>query len=114
MNNDFLNSNFCLFYSYCNLTHSRTTITTETVISKYLPYLFQGHLLCAGKRETKLGSCKGDSGGPLMYYDYSRNGYVQIATVHGAIRGDQEHNYWQTFLSVFSIIDNVDLIDLKF
>ncbi len=33
-----------------------------------------------------------------MYYDFSRNGYVQIATVHGAIRGDHEQNNPQTLM----------------
>ncbi len=27
-----------------------------------------------------------------MYFDYLRNGYIQIATVHGAIRGDKDNN----------------------
>jgi hypothetical protein len=86
------------FSSYCNQTHSATAENTVKIVSQYLPHLFHGHLICAGKREAQQGSCKGDSGGPLMYYDFSRKGYVQVATVHGAIKGDPEHNYWQILL----------------
>ena len=80
-------------YSYCNETHLQTTVKTKEVVAEKLPDLFQGHLLCAGVNVGQQGSCKGDSGGPLMYYDFTRKGYVQIATVHGAVRdcGDEEY-----------------------
>jgi len=34
------------------------------------------------------GSCKGDSGGPLMYQDLERKAFkwIQIATVQGSVR----------------------------
>ncbi len=30
-----------------------------------------GHLICAGFQIGRQGSCKGDSGGPLQYQDFS-------------------------------------------
>ena len=55
--------------SYCNFTHENAII--ENVVQNYLPQLFQPILLCAGYETSEQGSCKGDSGGPLMIHDTS-------------------------------------------
>jgi secreted trypsin-like serine protease len=75
-----------LFFSFCNRTHIQSTLSTKEQIDKKLPKLFQNHILCAGTATSKQGSCKGDSGGPLMYLDSEIDRWIQIATVHGGIR----------------------------
>jgi hypothetical protein len=42
------------------------TASTKERIDEALPRLFQDSILCAGHRYLPHGSCKGDSGGPLM------------------------------------------------
>ena len=40
--------------------------------------------MCAGVDVGNQGACKGDSGGPLLIFDFEKEAYVQIATVEGA------------------------------
>ena len=74
------------FFSFCNRTHIQSTLSTKEKIDTKLPKLFQNHILCAGEDTGNQGSCKGDSGGPLMYLDSDTERWIQIATVHGGIR----------------------------
>jgi secreted trypsin-like serine protease len=50
----------------------------ENKIHEAIPQLFQDNLLCAGVTEGIEGSCKGDSGGPLMYKDDDSGKYIQV------------------------------------
>ena len=54
--------------SYCNETHANTVGENKDNFGTYLPQLFQPILLCAGYESSEQGSCKQDSGGPLMIY----------------------------------------------
>jgi hypothetical protein len=59
---------FLLSYSYCNKTHETVSGAINKTVQKYLPELFQPTLLCAGFEISEQGTCKGDSGGPLMIF----------------------------------------------
>ena len=73
-----------LIFSHCNSSHAKASEKIVKIVQEKLPFLFQGHLLCAGSIGGRRGSCKGDSGGPLLIFDFEKEAYVQIATVEGA------------------------------
>ena len=55
------------FFSDCNRTYSAASKSKKEIIQESLPKLFQNHIICAGTDLGSQGSCRGDSGGPLMY-----------------------------------------------
>jgi len=75
-----------------------------------LPQLFQNHIICAGHTIGNQGSCKGDSGGPIMFEDLRRDQrWIQIATVQGAVRNCGDLDYPGLFIrlddpSVFNFV----------
>jgi len=76
----------CFFiHSYCNETHEKTSGSTAALVKKYLPQLFQPTLLCAGYESANQGSCKGDSGGPLMVFNTKSSQYFQVGIVTGGV-----------------------------
>jgi secreted trypsin-like serine protease len=54
-------------------------------VEKYLPELFQPHLLCAGYPASSPGTCQGDSGGPLMAHNETLGQYFQVGIVSGGV-----------------------------
>ena len=60
-----LATHISFFYRECNRTHLASSI--KYLVQEKLPNHFQSHILCAGSDVGIQGSCKRDSGGPLMY-----------------------------------------------
>ena len=71
---------------HCNKTHFPRGIY-ESDLRKFVPDLFPSHLACAGIEFGRHGACKGDSGGPLQFYNTTVHRYYQVAVVHGAFLG---------------------------
>jgi secreted trypsin-like serine protease len=42
-------------------------------------------VLCAGYESANQGSCKGDSGGPLMVFDTKKSKFFQVGVVVGGV-----------------------------
>jgi secreted trypsin-like serine protease len=74
-----------LFFSYCNATHEKTSGKVASSVEQYLPELFKPNLLCAGYESAEQGSCKGDSGGPLMIFKTKTSQFFQLGMVAGSV-----------------------------
>ena len=57
---------------HCNDTFTRKGPINER-IQQVVPDLFQSHVTCAGIENGIQGACRGDSGGPLQYFDTAIN-----------------------------------------
>ena len=78
----------------------KASATLEKTIQEVIPQLFQNQLLCAGVSVWNQGSCKGDSGGPLLYKDDDSGKYIQIGTVRGAFGQCGDRDYPGIFVRV--------------
>jgi secreted trypsin-like serine protease len=78
----------------------KASATLEKTIQEVIPKLYQNQILCAGVSVGNQGSCKGDSGGPLMFKDDESGKFFQIATVRGAVGQCGERDYPGIFVRV--------------
>ena len=99
---------------HCNDTFTRKGPINER-IQQVVPDLFQSHVTCAGIENGIQGACRGDSGGPLQFYNPVKDRHYQVAIVHGSVAecGDPE---WPTVYvklddpAILSFIQNATLI----
>ena len=73
------------YYSVCHETYKVFTHSKKNAIQKLLPNDLQNNLLCAASTVADQGSCKGDSGGPLMSFDWKTRRWILVASVEGQI-----------------------------
>ncbi len=50
----------------CDNVYRNVNLNLKTVVTNYLPKLFDSSVVCAGSYALIQGTCKGDSGGRLM------------------------------------------------
>ena len=71
---------------HCNDSYTRQGAFGEKV-KEVVPDLFQSHVICAGDNVSGERACRGDSGGPLQFYNPFEHSYYQVAIVHGSAGG---------------------------
>ena len=77
------------------------------LILQTLPDKFENpSLFCANKEGSNVGTCPGDSGGPIRIFDDDKLSHVQIGVVHGSIRRCDGSR----FPSIFVRLDNPDVM----
>ena len=92
---------------YCNNTHW-TLDERRDRIKQVVPELFPSHLICSGVKTGVQGACRGDSGGPLQFYNVSNFRFYQVAIVHGSAAsncGDP------SMPSVYVRLDDPEILD---
>jgi secreted trypsin-like serine protease len=94
-------------------------LTLNATIQKKLPDLFPSHVLCAGVEFGTQGSCKGDSGGPLLLHNWETDSWIQFALVQGAVRDCGDIDYPGIYIrlddwGIFSFIHSFFEIPSKF
>jgi len=64
--------------------------------------------MCAGNKGSKEGSCKGDSGGPLMIFNTAETLFTQVGVVAGGINSDQCGNF--DLPTVYTRLDHPEIL----
>ena len=93
--NDFLNSS--IFIKTYN--ENKPLFKVKQFLSKEK---ITNELLCSIASSEELGTCPGDSGGPLIYYDQDADKNLQIGIVYGSLQECSD----QTYPSIYARLDN--------
>ena len=64
-------------------------------------------LLCSIASSEELGTCPGDSGGPLIYYNQDTDKNLQIGIVFGSLQECSDQNY----PSLYARLDNYYILN---
>ena len=64
-------------------------------------------LLCSIASSEELGTCPGDSGSPLVYYDQDADKNLQIGIVYGSLQECSDQNY----PSLYARLDNYYILN---
>ena len=81
------------YFSVCNEHYQLFTKNNKDSIKRLLPNDLQNNLLCATSTVNNQGSCKGDSGGPLMIFNWKTRRWILVASVEGQIGECGNHDY---------------------
>ncbi|TRY69224.1 hypothetical protein TCAL_01394 [Tigriopus californicus] len=98
---------------WCNITHARA-FETNDVIRERWPQLFPSCVMCAGHSNGGYGSCKGDSGSPLVKFEsgepYPR--YVQLGVIVGGVGQCGNRDFPSTYTRVedFEVMNFINAV----
>ena len=67
-----------------SLLYTKLTIIPNDYCQQFYEPTLNSSLICAGDEAGSAGSCPGDSGGPLMKFDYEASCYKLVGILHGS------------------------------
>jgi len=94
---------------YCSDKYSLEDASTDNakLIKAELPDGFDGTIICSGNRRASEGTCRGDSGGPLLIDEYMDGEFITIQ--NGVLHGSLQSCSNQKYPAIFSRLSNPDI-----